>query len=276
LGQAVAGVTGKRLPEPIANLRGGRPTWAVAAINGEAGRLAELHRQLSEKFEPGHNLVYHGNYFGGGEDVAGTVDALLKFRCGLLARPGVWVDEIVYLRGAHEEMWQKLLQIQFAPNPLELLRWMEAQGIAQTIAAYGGTIAVGLDAARRGAIQLTKWTSSLRDGIRQTDGHNAFMSSLKHACVTTDRALLFVHSGLDASRPLSEQGDTFWWGAADFDRIDSPYGDFKRVVRGNDPRHRGIELDAVAATIDGGCGFGGPLVAVCFDEEGGAIDILEA
>ena len=264
------------MPEPIANLRSARPTWAVAAINGEAGQLAELHGRLGEKFQPGQNLVYLGNYFGGGEDIADAVDELLQFRRGLLARPGVWVDDIVYLRGAHEEMWQKLLQIQFAPNPLEVLRWMEAQGIAQTIAAYAGDIAVGLDAAGRGAIQLTKWTSSLRDGIRGADGHNALMSGLKHACITTDRSLLFVHSGLDASRPLSEQGDTFWWGAADFDRIDAPYGDFKRVVRGCDPRHRGVELDAIAATIDGGCGFGGPLVAVCFDEEGGAIDILEA
>jgi serine/threonine protein phosphatase 1 len=35
-------------------------------------------------------------------------------------------------------MWQKLLQLQFAPNPGELLHWMVQAGMETTIRAYGG------------------------------------------------------------------------------------------------------------------------------------------
>ena len=37
--------------------------------------------------------------------------------------------DIVYLRGQQEEMWHRMLQIQFAPNPKEVLPWMLQQGV---------------------------------------------------------------------------------------------------------------------------------------------------
>ena len=87
---------------------------------------------------------------------------------------------------------------------------------------------------------------------------------------------MFVSAGIDVSRPLSEQRDSFWWGGAGFDDIREPYGTFKRVVRGFDPRHPGVRLDAATATVDGGCGFDGPLMAACFDPEGQLLETLEA
>lgn len=260
---------------PIVSLRAARSTWAVGAIHGEREKLARLHGELGGRFEAGQNLIYLGNYLGCGSDVRGTIDELLVFRRAILARPRVWVDDVVFLRGRQEEMWSKLLQIQFAPNPAEVLRWLRAQGVAETIAAYGGSYERGLNVAGQGAMALTKWTSSLRDGMRGAEGHNALLSSLKHAAFLEDKALVFVHAGLDANRPLSEQGDAFWWAAADFDRIDQPYGEYRRVVRGYDPRHRGVAFGDFVATVDGGCGFDGSLAAVCFDDQGNPIDLIE-
>jgi len=60
-------------------------------------------------------LLYLGNYLGGGDPVT-TIDRLLAFRTYLLAAPGMFTSDIVYLRGMQEEIWAKLLQIQFAPN----------------------------------------------------------------------------------------------------------------------------------------------------------------
>ena len=260
----------------IVALRSGRSIWAVGAIHGDIDRLTRLHALLEHRFKPGDLLIYLGNYFGHGPNVRQVVDELLLFRRTILARPNVWVDDIVFLRGCQEEMWSKLLQVQFAPNPIEVLHWLRTHGVGSTVAAYGGAIEHGLDEARQGAMALTKWTSSLRDGIRDADGHNALLSALKHAAFTGDKALLFVHSGLDAGRPLTEQGDTFWWGAADFDRIDGPYGEYRKVVRGYDSRHRGMVLSESTATVDAGCGFGGNLAAVCFDTDGKPIDLIEA
>ena len=96
-----------------------RRVWAVGAIHADAQRLERLHDRLAERFAPGDRLVYLGNYMGTGPDVAGTIDELISFRTAILCRAGMEPDDIVFLRGAQEEMWRKLLQIQFAPAPLD-------------------------------------------------------------------------------------------------------------------------------------------------------------
>ncbi|MBF0372521.1 MAG: hypothetical protein HQL39_03795 [Alphaproteobacteria bacterium] len=261
----------------FATLRGGGRLWAVAAIHGDVERLAALHAVLAERIGAEEPLVYLGNYFGRGQAVRETVEELLVFRRRMMARPGAEEREIVFLRGAQEEMWQKLLQLQFAPNPSQVLQWMVEQGVGATIAAYGGDPRDGFLAAREGILAVTRWTANLRQSMRGHDGHMALMTVLKHAAFTDDDRILFVHGGLDPARPLSAQSDSFWWGAAGFAMLtEQPYGSFRLVVRGSDRRHGGIRLDGHAFTLDGGCGFGGPLCAACFDADGNVLDVLEA
>ena len=260
----------------FATLKAKRRTWAVAAVHGEAERLRALHRELAGRCRAGESLVYLGNFLGRGDGVAETIDELLLFRRYLLARPGMHCRDVAFLRGSQEEMWQKLLQVQLAPNPRQVLEWMFEHGAAATLAVYGGTAAEGLTAATTGTVALTEWTGELRDAMRAADGHNALMSSLRHAAFTGDGTLLFVPAGVDTSRPLSEQGDSFWWGGAGFHRIDTPYSGFRRVVRGFAWRRHGVDIKELTATIDGGCGFGGPLVAACFDAAGEVVDMIEA
>src|SRR5215470_8748830 len=124
-------------PQVFAILRRARRIWAVASIHGEADRLDAVHHALWARFAPGDRLVYLGNILGRGPAVRDTVDLLLEFRRHLLARSGMFAYDIAYLRGSQEEMWDKLLQLQFAPNPREVMDWMLAQGIAATLAAYG-------------------------------------------------------------------------------------------------------------------------------------------
>lgn len=263
-------------PSHFACLRRAARTWTVAAVHGEAARLAALHRLLAEHMGVEDNLVYLGNLLGRGPAVGETVDELLGFRRALLSRPFAYPDDIVYLRGGQEEMWHKLLQIQFAVNPGEVIAWMLDNGVGPTIAAYGGTAEEATAAARSGPVAMSKWTSRLQASMRQREGHNALMSVLRRAAYSADNGLLFVSAGIDVSRPLSEQRDSFWWGGAGFDDIREPYGNFKRVVRGFDPRHPGVRVNATTATIDGGCGFDGPLIAACFDAEGQLLETLEA
>jgi serine/threonine protein phosphatase 1 len=120
--------------ERFAVLRRARRVWAVAAIHGESGRLKALHRVLADAFEEGDRLVYLGNSLGGA-DVVGTMDELLSFRRAIIARPRTFSSDLVYLRGSQEEMWQKLLQLQFAPNPREVFDWMMEQARARRDAA---------------------------------------------------------------------------------------------------------------------------------------------
>lgn len=259
----------------FAALPGDCRIWAVASIHGEALRLTALHGHLMERLQAGDRIVYLGNYCGCGPQVRETLDELLEFRRRVMARFSDDGGALVYLRGQQEEMWQKLLQLQFAPNPPQVLQWMLDQGVGATIAAYGGDSRAGFSAAREGILSLTRWTTALRQAMRGHDGHTGLMSTLKHAAYTGGDRLLFVHAGVDPSRPLSAQADSFWWGAPGFATMSEPYNGYKLVVRGFDRRRQGVTVGAHSATLDGGCGFGGPLVAACFDADGKPGEFLE-
>ena len=256
-------------------LRRATRVWAVAAIHGHAERLERVHGELERRFAPGDRLVYLGNYLGYGRAIVATVDRLLLFRRALLARPGAMACDVVFLRGAQEEMWHKLLQLQLALNPDEVLAWMLGRGVDATIAAYGGDAETGLARARTGTMELTRWTQALRGAMQGHPGHDAFLTSLRRAALTEDGTLLFVHAGLDPTRPLAAQGDALWWGGG-FDDIRAPCGGFRKVVRGYDEGHQGVQVTPFTASIDSGCGFGGPLNAACFDAEGRLVDLVEA
>src|SRR3546814_18686442 len=60
-------------------------------------------------------------------------DLLLRFRSLFLARPDAFACDVVHLRGSQEEMWQKLLQLQFATDPRAVLQWMLDQGLAASL-----------------------------------------------------------------------------------------------------------------------------------------------
>ncbi|CAK0767396.1 Serine/threonine protein phosphatase [Azospirillaceae bacterium] len=261
------------------SLRTPKRLWAVAAIHGELERVIALHAQIFQRFQPGDRLIYLGNYLGRGAKIIETINELLTFRRALLARPGMLADDVIYLRGSQEEMWQKLLQIQFAPNPAEVMQWMMRQGVDATLIAYGGHPDHGLAAAREGAMALTRWTNGLRSAIHALSGHDTLMTALRRAAYTgvpdfanassdTAHGALLVNAGVDVSRPFGAQGDSFWWGGASFNRITHPFSGFRRVIRGYDPLHGGLQETPFTITIDGGCGFNGVLNCACLTPEG--------
>jgi len=264
-----------RDPTSIAEIRGASRIWAVGAVHGETARLRDLHERLEPRLEARDALVYLGNYLGHGSDVAGTVEELLVFRRRVLAHPPLRVAaDIVHLRGSQEEMWQKLLQLQFASDPRAILSWVLSRGVEATLQAYGGDPDAGARAAGGGTMMLNEWTRALRESVRRHPGHDAFFAGLKRAAVGNGR-LLFVNCGIDTERPLAAQSDAFWWAGRSFKDIEAPYESYSRVVRGYDPEHKGFAETAHTATVDGGCGFGGPLMAACFHPDGEIVDRIE-
>ncbi|MCM8734777.1 hypothetical protein M5E06_11315 [Azospirillum sp. A1-3] len=293
----------------------GRPrrVWAIGAIHAQPDRLDLIHHAIGQRFRPGDRLVYLGNMIGFGDRVVETIDRLLAFRIALLAMPGMIASDIVYLRGQQEEMWQKLLQLHFAPDPRTVLDWMLRQGVAPTLAAYGGNLDAGMAGARGGAVMLGRWTRELRQAVAARPGHEQLFNALRRAAYTGGTAndtaanegaandgapdgasdgdgwtgtsrgggsLLLVNSGIDPRRPLTGQGDAFWWGSAGFARLEQPYGGFNRLVRGYDPgwtpESPGVDVGPVTVTLDGGCGRGGHLVCACFDSFGEMLDLFQA
>jgi hypothetical protein len=260
----------------------GRPqrVWVVGSVHAEVEKLQILHDEIGTLFRPGDRLIYLGNFIGLGERIIETIDEMLDFRRALIATPGVLASDVVYLRGGQEEMWSKLLQIQFAPNPAEVMQWMMGQGAQATLAAYRGVPQHGLSAAREGVMAMTRWTSQLRGEIRNHPGHEQLYNALRRAAFTgyeIDRpgGLLFVNAGLDTSKPLPTQGDAFWWGAPSWGLINKPYGQHTKIIRGFDPAHGGPAMTTYTLTIDGGAGYNGALVGACLTATGEVIDIIE-
>ena len=249
--------------------------WAIASIHGEHDRLAAVCAALDSKIEQDDRLVFLGNILGHGSRIRETVDEALLFRRNFLARQGNDVGDIALLRGAQEEMWEKLFELQFAVNPAEVLEWMLDRGVGPTIEAYGGNASNGLAAARQGTLALGRWAGQLRDAVRAIPGHREYMSALRRAAYTDDGALVLVNAGIDPTRPLDAQEDTFWWADQAFDRIDEPYFGCRLVVRGFDPEHRGVRVTTHTASLDGGAGFGGGLIAACITAADGVIDVIE-
>ena len=261
----------------FAALREARRVWAIGSIHGEVDRLRQLHDQLSERLQDGDRLVYLGNYIGYGPDIVGTIDELLEFRREFLARPPFMdAGDLVFLRGSQEEMWHRLLQLQFAVDPVKVMSWMGERGLAATLTAYAGNSSVDILGQRAGPMTIAQWTGSVRAAMQERLGHVAFMSALKRAAYTAEESLLFVNAGIDTDKPVEEQSDVLWWAGHSFAQIDEPYGQFAKVVRGYDPDHGGFRENDHTVTIDGGCGFGGDLIAVCFTPDGLIIERLEA
>lgn len=286
--------------QKFALLRAARRVWAISSIHGDAERLMRLHQQLGNALEPGDRVVYLGNMIGRGPLVRETVDEILLFRREFLSMRNAFQCDIAYLRGSQEEMWQKLLQLQFASDPRGVLKWMLGQGLDSTLSSYGFDPEASQHEAGTGPMQLTRWTGRLRQAVQAQPGHYELFGTLRRAAYTEDaatedpatedpnaedpdtedpnakdRGLLFVNAGLDPSRPLETQKDSFWWVSNSFGGIAAPYDGFRRVVRGFAPNHPGLELTDYTATLDGGCGFGGPLMAACFLPHGEAVEQIE-
>jgi len=231
-----------------------------------------LHDEISQRWEHGDRIVYLGNYLGKGSKIKEVLDELLSFRINRLCLPGMIPDDIVFLRGAQEEIWRSLMQIQLAPQPNAVIDWMGAHDIGYTLEAYGESVDEARKYIREGILATTKWTNRLREKIRAYPGHSDIFIALRRAAYSEGGELLFVHAGLDPSLPVIEQNDSFWWGNPQFDEIDAPYYGFQRVVRGYEKRHGGITVKPYTMTVDGGSGYGGTLEAVCLNLDGKIVD----
>ena len=71
-------------------------------------------------------------------------------------------------------MFSKLLQLQIAPNPLEIVQWMFDHGVDKTLDSYGYLKDEVLSVATSGTVSISKWTSNLNQTILEHSGHKEY------------------------------------------------------------------------------------------------------
>ena len=206
--------------------------WAIGSLHSSIESFQSIKKYIFSNFKNGDKLIFLGNLIGYNSFSKEIITDVLCLRFNLMARFELDHEDIVFLRGAQEEMFSKLLQLQIAPNPSEIIDWIFSHGVDQTLFSYNLEPDQFRNISTQGTIQINKLTSKLNKKISETPGHKEFFSNLKHAAFSESREVLFVNRGVDLSRPLSAQNDCFWWGYQNFSLINKPYKTYKRIVRG--------------------------------------------
>ena len=211
--------------------------WAIGSIHSNLEAFYSIKEHIIKNFKSDDKLVILGNVIGLGEYSKETLTSLLDLRFNLMSKFKLDPQSIIFLRGAQEEMFSKLLQLHLAPNPTEIVEWMFEHGVNKTINSYGFSENEVKNIASSGTMQISKWTSNLNKSIQLRPGHIQYFLNLKHAAYSHTKKILFVNRGVDTTRPLSAQNDCFWWGFQNFSKIQAPYKTFIRIVRGYESEH---------------------------------------
>ena len=253
--------------------------WAVGSIHSNYESFNSIKDHLLSSFLEGDKLIILGNVIGLGNKAKDTISSIIDLRFKLMAKFQLKPEEIVFLRGAQEEMFLKLMLLQISPNPQDIVKWMFSHGVDKTIQSYGFSKEETQSIASQGTISISKWTSKLNAVVSSIVGHKDYFSNLKHAAFSSSKKILFVNRGVDISRPLSAQNDCFWWGYQSFSKINKPYNTFIRIVRGYQSDLNNELINAkqnVVCTL-----FKQPLennmiLAGIFNEDGDILDVFES
>ena len=206
--------------------------WAIGSIHSNLESFNKIKKLIIKDFTLNDKLVFLGNIIGLGDKSKETLNSVIDLRFRLMSKFQLKPDSVVFLRGAQEEMFNKLLQLHTAPNPVEIINWMFEHGVDKTLLSYGYSNDQVKSISNTGTVSISKWTSKLNYSLLENSGHKEYFLNLKHAAYSSTKKILFVNRGVDIKRPLSAQNDCFWWGYQNFSKINKPYYSFTRIVRG--------------------------------------------
>ena len=111
--------------------------WAIGSIHSNLKSFNSIKKFILNSFEENNKLIFLGNIIGLGNYSKETLSSVIDLRFKLMSKFKLKPDSIVFLRGAQEEMFSKLLQLQLAPNPTEIVEWMFDHGVNNTTKSYG-------------------------------------------------------------------------------------------------------------------------------------------
>ena len=135
--------------------------WAVGSIHSNLKSFNYIKNFTLNNFRNGDKLIFLGNVIGLGEQSKETLTSILELRFDLMSKFKLKPNNIIFLRGAQEEMFSKILQLQIAPNPTEIINWVFDHGVDKTLNSYGFSENEVKNIASSGTIKISKWTSSL-------------------------------------------------------------------------------------------------------------------
>lgn len=210
---------------------------AIGDIHGRADLLQKLLEKVERRLEgQSYRTVFLGDYVDRGRDSAAVIDCLLAYQ---ETHP-----DTVFLKGNHEEA-----MLDFLGAGEDAAAWL-GWGGEQTLRSYGIDLEEPVDF---DALQIA-FAEAL------PEPHFRFLMDLKryHA----EGAYVFVHAGLDPTRPLEAQRDRdlFWIREPFFNAAEEAF-EGRIIVHGHTPVKRPDNLDW-RINIDTGAVWSSRLTAV--------------
>lgn len=240
--------------------------YAIGDIHGQIEMLDRALAFIEADGGPDAHIVFIGDYTDRGLNSRAVIDLLI----GGKASGKNWT----FLKGNHDRMFCDFVTsgIEHDPNVKSNISWVNPRlGGANTLASYGVTGTPHFDHPLNGFETLTHYT---RDSVTLTpadikaearaavpQAHIDFLANLPLTLETED--LIFVHAGLRPNVAAIDQDvEDLLWIRDGFLETGHDFG--RLVVHGHtaldEPTHFGTRVD-----IDGGAGYGRPLVPVVFN-----------
>ena len=108
----------------FAELKFSKIIWAVGSIHSHLDSFESIKKHILKNYLKNDRVVFLGNIIGLGNSAKETLSSVIAMRNQLMSKFFLKTDDVIFLRGAQEEMFLKLLQLQTAPNPYEILKWI--------------------------------------------------------------------------------------------------------------------------------------------------------
>ena len=106
--------------------------WAIGSIHSHTNSFESIKDHIIKNFSTNDKVVFLGNIIGVGKFAQETLSSVIDMRRNLMSKFYLMPEDIIFLRGSQEEMFLKLLQLQTAPHPSEILNWMYKHGVDKT------------------------------------------------------------------------------------------------------------------------------------------------
>ena len=240
--------------------------YAIGDIHGQIDMLNNALALIKADGGPDAHTVFIGDYTDRGLNSKSVIETLIAGK----AAGKNWS----FLKGNHDRMFCDYVTsaIEHDPKVKSNISWINPRlGGANTLASYGVTGTPHFDHPLNGVETLTHYTrngetispetiaAEARTAVRQS--HIDFLSNLPLTLETEN--LIFVHAGLRPNIAIKDQDiEDLLWIRDGF--LETNHNFERLVVHGhtalNHPTHFGNRVD-----IDGGAGYGRPLVPVVFE-----------
>lgn len=243
------------------------PIYAIGDIHGQKDMLDQALGLITDDGGPDAQIVFLGDYTDRGPDSKGVIETLIAGRDA--GKP--WT----FIKGNHDKMFVNyvLKGKEHDPHVKSKISWINKRlGGVTSLASYGikgdpdlFQINGGLETLKSYAIgDRVVGPKTVQQLAQETvpPAHIAFLQDLP-LTYETDH-LLFVHAGLRPGVALADQNsEDLIWIREGFLESDHDFG--KLVVHGHTaldaPQHHGNRVN-----LDGGAGYGRPLVPAVFEE----------